>query len=384
MNQTFIKLLSFALALVLISINVFASSNSESLAVSTLSPVNASGYVLMDADSGKILKSYGENKAMPMASTTKIMTCIIALEEKTLSDEVVIPKEAVGIEGSSVYLSKGEKLTLEDLLYALMLESANDAAVAIAIYVGGDVEHFAEQMNRKAADLGMNQTHYVNPHGLPADGHYSSALDLAKLMQYALKNEAFRQISATKSHQIPAVGSGYRYLSNHNKLLRLYQYCISGKTGYTREAGRCLVTAAEQNGKSLICVTLGAPNDWQNHMDLYEYGFSLYTYRTIVSSGEITHQIPVLGGVKQNVLIGNQDSVSMSLLEEDEFQFRYEVPLFCFARIKAGDYLGDAVVIMNDSDLVRIPLYALEDVVPRVETLTFFQRMLQNIKLWFV
>ena len=256
-------------------------------ALEAFSNVSASSFFLMDGFTGSCLSQRNCDISLPMASTTKMMTCIVALEQASLSDLVEIPKEAVGVEGSSVYLKQGECLTVEELLFALMLESANDAAVAIALHVSESIDDFALLMNEKAKSLGMKSTNFRNPHGLPCEGHYSSARDLCKLLAYGMQNEAFRVFVGTGKTTISAPDSGKRFLSNHNKLLRIYDPCVGGKTGFTKEAGRCLVTAAEKNGRILICATLGDPNDWIDHVALFDYGFSLFQERKILSPFEI-------------------------------------------------------------------------------------------------
>lgn len=367
------------LAALILAQSVFASSQSFEPA---MADVSASAYVLMDSDSSKVLSASSPSLPLPMASTTKIMTCILALEEKDRRDVVVIPEEAVGVEGSSVYLTKGETLTLEELLYALMLESANDAAVAIAIYVSGSVEAFVERMNQKADEIGMHTTRFANPHGLPSEGHYSTALDMARLMQYAMNHAAFSEIVATRTFQIPAPKSGYRYLSNHNKLLRLYPDCVGGKTGFTKKAGRCLVSCARRNGKTLICVTLGAPDDWQDHMALFEYGFSLYSMHEIVGAGEITRSIPIVGGCTASALVKNSDGFQSMVADGESVSVHVEVPRFLYAKVCEGETVGQVVICIGDREVGRIPLQITQSVEAREESLSLFQKILQKFKLW--
>lgn len=237
----------------------------------------AESAVLWDADSDKILYSHHGQKRLPMASTTKIMTAIVALEESDPDALVTVPKEAVGVEGSSCYLQSGEVLSLRSLLYALLLQSANDAAETIALYIAGGIKEFALLMNLKAATLGLSNTHFENPHGLDSDTHYTTAEDLAKLADYCMQNPTFCEIWSTPSKCIPLTekenASICRHLYNHNRLLRSYPHCVGGKTGYTIRCGRCLVTAATQQGKTLIAVTLNDKNDWADHVRMYEYGF---------------------------------------------------------------------------------------------------------------
>ena len=365
------------------SLNAFASGTSESLDIQVFSGASANSYFLIDSDSGDVLSSYNANLQLPMASTTKIMTCIVALENANLSDLVSIPQAAVGVEGSSVYLTKGETLKLEELLYALMLESANDAAVAIAFYVAGGVDEFAGMMNKKAKEIGLESTNFINPHGLPQDNHYSTARDLCFLMQYCMKNEAFRVITSTKSISISAPDGKTRFLSNHNKLLRIYDGCNGGKTGFTKKAGRCLVSSAERDGKELICATLGDPNDWKDHSNLFDYGFSLYSKKEIVSVGSFSYEIPLVGGTRDTVFVSNTETLSLPLRSDEEIKFFVELPKFLYASVDAGQKVGEVIVLNEDLELARIPLVCQGSVLKRTEKLSFWERILQNIRLWF-
>jgi len=268
-----------------------------------------------------------------------------------------------------------------NLLYALMLESANDAAVAIALFVSGSVENFSEKMNEKARELELSQTFYQNPHGLSAENHRSSAEDLAKLMAYAMKNETFAEIVATKTKTISAPGDGTRYLSNHNRLLRTFPLCIGGKTGYTKEAGRCLVTAAKKDGKTLVCATLNAPDDWNDHVALLNHGFSLYSVKNVLAEEEIQVEIPVVGGVSSSVCLFNASSLQLSLRAEDRFTYVLEAPMFFYAPLTAEDrVLGEAVCFVNGEEVARISLYGKEGVPVREETPGFWKSLWIMIK----
>ena len=229
--------------------------------------------------SGYVLSAGNAHTRMGMASTTKIMTALLAIERLDPETVVTVPKEAVGIEGSSIYLTEGEQITVSDLLYGLMLESGNDAATALAIAAGGTVEDFVRLMNERAAELGLEDTHFSNPHGLSADDHYTTAYDLARLTCAALENETFAAIVSCKTKTI---SDGRRYLSNHNRLLRSYEGYIGVKTGYTRHAGRILVSAAERGESQLIAVTLADPDDWRDHAALLDYGFAVLAAQTPV------------------------------------------------------------------------------------------------------
>jgi len=240
--------------------------------------ISAKSVIAVDCDSFGAYYESGGYDRREIASVTKIMTAVVVLELCPDRSKVVdIPDEAIGVEGSSIYIRRGERLSVDELLWALMLNSANDAAVALAICVGGSVDGFVELMNLKAKALCMNDTVYKTPHGLPEDGQYSTAHDQALLACYAISVDGFTDICSSYTHNISYEGvTNGRYLVNHNKLLKSYEGCIGMKTGYTKSAGRCLVTCAERDGVTLVCVTLCAPNDWEDHKKLLDMGFSYY------------------------------------------------------------------------------------------------------------
>ncbi|WP_226579479.1 D-alanyl-D-alanine carboxypeptidase family protein [Halobacillus litoralis] len=233
--------------------------------------VSAERAVLMDADSGRVL--YEKNAYDPtlIASTTKIMTAIIAIESGMMEEEVKVSKRAVYTEGSSIYLTEKEKIPLKDLVYGLMLRSGNDAAVAIAEHVGGSVEGFVQLMNEKASWLGMNASHFENPHGLDGETHISSAYDLGLLMAYSMKNDVFREVTGSELYR--SENRDYAWMNKNKMLTQYYEPTNGGKTGYTKAAGRTLVTSAQKDGMELIVVTLNAPDDWNDHKALFEWGF---------------------------------------------------------------------------------------------------------------
>ncbi len=235
--------------------------------------ISARHAIVIDGNSGEVLFEKDAHARVPMASTTKIMTALAVLEALPLTATVSVPAEAVGTEGSSAYLKAGELLSVEDLLHALLLQSANDAAVTLAIAADGSVAAFADRMNRMALALGLSQTHFDNPHGLDSDAHYTTAYDLALLSAYAMHTPTFAAIVAKKSYTCRSSLTLHSF-SNHNKLLRLSPYGVGVKTGFTRKSGRCLVGAAKKDDALLISVTLNAPDDWQDHLSLWRLGFS--------------------------------------------------------------------------------------------------------------
>lgn len=332
-----------------------------SCAAAAVPSVGAQSAVLMEAESGEILINHNGSQRLPMASTTKIMTALVAIEHtKKLEREVKVSEEAAGIEGSSIYLSAGEKLTMEQLLYALMLESANDAAAAIACEVAGSVEEFATLMNEKAEELELTNTHFTNPHGLDNEEHYTTAEDLAKLASAALHNETFKKIVSTYKNKIPLNGSeGTRVLVNHNRLLQSYDGAIGVKTGFTKRSGRCLVSAAQRDGVTLVAVTLNDPDDWKDHKTMLDYGFSTYENYALAEEGSLTFSIPCTGGQKDYITISNKDALSVSLPKSGgAITTKLEAEQFLYAPVKKGDMVGYAVFLRDGKEIGRVAMYA--------------------------
>lgn len=276
-----------ALMVILCAVLLYAAPlplvRAENSSIST----HARAAALIDVESGRILYSSRGDEPMLIASLTKIMTALVAVENGDLQSKVKVGKNAFAKEGSSLYLKLGEEMTLEDMLYGLMLRSGNDAATAIAEHVGGSEEGFVYMMNAKAQELGLAHTHFANPHGLDAEGHYSSANDLAVLTAYAMHNPVFKQIVKTqeKTADNPYEKWDYKWL-NKNKMLRLYEGADGVKTGYTKQALRCLVSSATRNGQQLVAVTLNDGNDWNDHAALLDFGFNHYPLKTLVERGE--------------------------------------------------------------------------------------------------
>lgn len=325
--------------------------------------LSARAAVLMEASTGQVLMESAAHERLPMASTTKIMTALVALEHADLSQPVQISEKAVGVEGSSVYLKAGEILTMEQLLCALMLESANDAAAAIAIEIAGDIESFADLMNETAQRIGLTDTHFTNPHGLDNAEHYSSAYDLAMLARYALQNPDFARIVSTYKTNIPLGGDeGIRVLINHNKMLKYYDGAIGVKTGYTKRCGRCLVSAATRDGVTMIAVTLSAPDDWRDHTAMLDYGFSLYECAELAQPGQIRCALSCLGSTTEYVSASNRDGVSLILpREHGEITHVIEANRYLCAPVKSGDTVGEIVFFCDGTEIARTPLYAEED-----------------------
>lgn len=367
---------------VLICFQVCFGIAAPSFANAAVPSVSAKSAVLAEGDTGKIVWSKNGDAVMPMASTTKILTALVAIENAPdLSKEVKIDSAACGIEGSSIYLKEGEKLTLEQLLYALLLESANDCACAIAIEIAGSEEKFAEMMNTTAEKIGMTGSHFTNPHGLDDEEHYTTAEDMAKLAVHALKNETFAKIVSTYKTTIPMNGDeGTRLLLNHNKLLKYYDGAIGVKTGFTKRSGRCLVSAAERDGVRLIAVTLSAPDDWNDHKAMLDYGFSCFRHITLAEAGSVTHTVPVVGGESDCVILSNRDTVEITAPSDTPDPVcRIECPRFLYAPVKEGDVCGYACYYSGDKLISRIPLYATSGVSYKEKT-SLWKRILELYK----
>jgi len=313
--------------------------------------LSAQKAIVLDACTGRVICEKNADSRSLIASTTKIMTALVVCEQCNVLDRMRIPKEAVGIEGSSMYLREGEVMTIQELLYGLMLQSGNDAAVALAIYCAGTVEGFAELMNDKARSLGLTGTHFVNPNGLDAPEHYSTARDLAVLGAYAMENPIFRQTVSAKT-----VTVGQRYLRNHNKLLWQVEGADGIKTGYTRAAGRILVSSASRNGRRLICVTINDPNDWQDHSVLLEEGFSCFRVQRVVSAGDPVAEVEIAGGQSGRVSLVAASDFDYSMAEGENVTISFTGPGFVYAPVAEGAEAGVAHVMIDGKSVGEIPL----------------------------
>lgn len=266
--------------------------------VSVADASGGSGYAVIEVSSGRLLNGSNENLRLPMASTTKAMTALVVLENASLSDIVEIPPAAVGIEGSSVYLKKGERFTVEELLYALMLRSGNDAAVALALHTSGSVEEFVRKMNERAALMGLKDTKFVNPHGLHDENHYTTAYELALIAAEGLKNPHFKRIVSTKNIVIDGEGHEKRYFANKNKILYNYEGATGVKTGFTRDSGRCLIASAERNGMEVVAVALNYYDYFELTARLMDEAFGNFEMKEVVSPDTVYKKVPVTGNRK--------------------------------------------------------------------------------------
>ena len=343
---------------------------------------SAEAYCVIETESGDIVLADDENKQLPMASTTKIMTALLILETLDPAETIRIPAEACGTEGSSVYLTPGEEMTVSDLVYAILLNSANDAAAAGAILAGGSISGFAEMMNERAAGIGMMHTHFSNPHGLDASDHYTTAYDLALLIREAISNPDFLTVSGTYRREIPMNGTpDARLLINHNKLLRTLPGCISGKTGYTMTAGRCLVSVCSRGGVTLAAVTLNDPDDWDDHAALYDAAFPCFVSVCPAEAGEWRFEIPVINGGNAAVTVSNPDAFRTVLRRhsdgaEPEITVKPVLPLSVSAPVEKGETIGSLVFFGDEIPLGSCPLTAETGIAPKTETVSFWKKIL--------
>ena len=329
--------------------------------------VSAQSAVVLTADTGAVLFEKDGHTPRPVASTTKIMTALLALEAaQEQGDPLVdITQEMVAVEGSSMGLQAGDSISLTGLAAGMLLASGNDAANAAALYLDGSLESFAARMNQRAAALGMEDTHFVTPSGLDGEdaqglGHLSTAYDMALLARAALEDQAFRQLCSSPSLAVEFAEPVKRVTyTNHNKLLAQYQGCVGVKTGFTKEAGRCLVSAAERDGALLIAVTLNAPNDWEDHTALLDYGFSqVEPYQ--LAGGDVRLTVPVVGSPVEVVSLrgSNGGEVTLPLGQGAQVERVVRVPKFLYAPVEAGEQVGEICWYLEGQLLGSAPLTA--------------------------
>lgn len=323
--------------------------------------VAAKAAIIIEADTGRVLYAQNSDEMLPMASTTKLMTCLLALENGDLSSRITAPAEASGVPGTSIYLTEGETLTLEQLLYGLMLRSGNDAATAIGIHIGGSTQEFVAMMNARAAELEIDAS-FKNPHGLDAEGHAASAAALAGIMREALKNEDFRRIVGTQKKLIPWEGNEYsRVLYNKNRLLSSYEGAIGGKTGYTGDAGRCLVFAAERRNMTLIGCVLNCSTWFDTAERLLDYGFENYESVQIFEAGEMVEKVKVTGGREPSVNVIAAEELAVPLGIDEDYMLNIELKPAA-APIHAGGCAGFANVLIDGDLTASVELQYAADV----------------------
>jgi D-alanyl-D-alanine carboxypeptidase/D-alanyl-D-alanine carboxypeptidase (penicillin-binding protein 5/6) len=375
------KIISILLILIIpMSFPLFASADAQP-------QLSAKSAVLMNADNGEILYAKGENDKRPMASTTKIMTALITLETAAVNNRIVtITDNMVRVEGSSMGLMPGNKLSLKSLAAGMLLVSGNDAANSAAIAIGGSTKAFAELMNKRAKELNMTDTHFVTPSGLDDEEHYTTARDLAVLAAAAMKNPDFAEIACEKSMSVQFISPDQtRRLTNHNKLLSMYSGCVGVKTGFTKKAGRCLVSSAEKNGVHLVAVTLNASDDWNDHEKMLNYGFSKLISCPVDDSG-YSVTFPVVGGTSNNVVIHGsvQNSIVVNIDEAPNIKRTVELPAFVYAPVEAGQVLGTVRYTVGSKTVATTELIAVGQVAKLEIPKNIFEIFLDHIKNLFI
>ncbi|WP_338451749.1 D-alanyl-D-alanine carboxypeptidase family protein [Niallia oryzisoli] len=352
------KLLKIVLILILVTSTI---SLYHPLKTEASANASASSAVLMEQQSGRVLYEKKAHQVSRIASITKIMTAILAIESGKLNESVTVSEKAVRAEGSSIYLKPGEKIKLEDLVYGLMLRSGNDAAVAIAEHVGGSLDGFVYLMNQKAAEIGMENTHFANPHGLDDhEDHYSTAYDMALLTRYAMSNDTYKKISGTKVHRAPNPTESWdRVWKNKNRLLtELYEYTTGGKTGYTKRAKRTLVSTASKDGLDLIAVTLNGPDDWNDHINMYENGFQHYELVTVLKEGTVKEIDDPF--YKKKVYVKQDFLYPVTAEERKQFKIEYKLQKpkkEWREKENEPDVVGKTIIYFDHKPIEEINLY---------------------------
>lgn len=349
------------LTLVMLSINLNITVAEKNVS----SPkITAKGAVLIDYETGRVLWGNNENTPLAMASTTKIMTAITAIEKGNLSDEVVVSKRSASAPKTKMNLETGEKIQLKNLLYALMLESANDSAIAIAEHIGGSVENFCSDMTKKAKEIGAKNTVFKTPNGLDLDDHHSTAYDMAIIARYALRNEIFREIISTRSISFKSNKKSYSF-TNKDRLLSEYEGAIGVKTGFTGKAGHCFVGSAKRDDLWLVSTVLasgwgnkGKEQKWIDTKNLLNYGFENFEYVTPFTEGEKVCEIPVKKGNTETIKALLNNSIKLCIKKDGSEKVRLEkkVAKELVAPIKRGDRIGFAEVYINDELVSKIEI----------------------------
>lgn len=343
---------------------------------------SAESAIVIDAVSGEVLYESNAYERRPMASTTKIMSALLALESGGLDEPFVADSDAIKVEGSTMGLQEGDIVTQRALVCGMLLPSGNDAANATAVHVAGSVEKFVVMMNERARDMGLKDTHFVTPSGLDddTDDHYSTAYDMAVLTSYALQNKDFAEICSQKYIKLSFGNPPYeRWLTNTNKLLGSCDGVIGVKTGFTDKARRCLVSACERDGAKLICVTLNDPDDWQDHANLYDYAFAKMQECVLPGSGG-KFTIDIAGG-ELNSVSAKCDTVKMKLPvgAESKISSKVLVKQFAFAPVSAGEQVGSVKFYYGERLLCETPITVTEDVPFKKEKPGRWESFLKNI-----
>lgn len=344
-----------------------------------VSAISAASSIAMDLTSGRIMHANNIDEPRLIASTTKIMTAIIAIENGQLDEMVTVKEEVLKAYGSAIYIEVGEELTLKDLLYGLMLRSGNDAAIVIASHIAGNMEDFAKLMNEKASRIGMKNTHFYNAHGLEekdGNGNTSSAYDMALLTKYAMENDAFREIFGTKKHVVKTNYKTYSW-TNKNKLLHNYEYTTGGKTGFTEKARRTLVTTASKDNIDIVVVTLNDPNDFYDHKSLYEDIFSKYKAQLVLDKDhfEIKNETKYQ---EDTLYIKKSVYIPITIDEKEDLEIKYE--LLQNNKYQNDDVVGSAKIYLKDKLLCEEKIYVIKQV--DEEVLSWWQKIIRWFKKW--
>ncbi len=333
--------------------------------------ISAQSAILIDSKSGRVLFEHNPCEKLSMASTTKIMTGLLACESEKLNTSVRVSPFAAGTEGSSLWLKAGEVQSLENLTYGLMLKSGNDAAVAIAEHLAGSVDAFSLLMNEKARKIGAYNTHFENPHGLDAKEHYTTVYDLALIAQNAMKNKEFRKIVSTKTYSIPIEGEKWgRALKNHNKLLWRLEGCNGIKTGFTKKSGRCLVSSAKKGNEEYICVTLNAPDDWNDHTYLLNFGFDNFENMNVIKKGAVAKNVAYDEKHKRRVNVIYSQDFDIAVKKEDKITTEIKIDKIKYPA-KKGSVAGYANIYCNGEEMGKIPLLLEKD----IKKITFWEKI---------
>lgn len=346
-NNAIVYICVIVITLLLLSmLSIYASASFKASGFS--GKISAKAAALYEPTNQSFLYTKNGAARLPMASTTKIMTAILVAEKCRMDEIVIIGPESVGIEGSSAYLREGDEYTVLELTYALLLQSANDAATALAYYVAGGATEFADLMNAKAEMLGLENTHFTNPHGLDDEEHYTCATDLAKIGACLLENELLSKIVSTYKKTF-TYGERTRTYINHNKLLLSFDDANGIKTGFTKRCGRCLVGSAMRDGIQLICVTLDAPSDWNDQKAMMEYGFDVLENTQICKRGDFARSVPVLSGSKNNISVSAKEDIRI-IKEKGELTAvkSINIPRYLIAPINGGDTIGEVIFEVGD------------------------------------
>lgn len=375
---------------ILISIVLSLCVFSAAAAVGECEEVSTSAYAyaLYCVNTGEFLLSGNGDVQLPMASTTKIMTAILGIEALQASGEemVVTVTSDMYAEGSSMYLAEGDQLLMSDLVGGMLMVSGNDAANAVALTVGGSFDGFKDLMNGKAEELGLENTSFVTPSGLDAEGHYTTACDLAKLMAYCMENSLFREIDSSSSITVNFINPEDKVQTyyNENRLINEYEYCVAGKTGYTSSAGRTLVSCAEKDGIRLVAVTLNDGDDWNDHKNLFDYGFGCLSLEQLdMDFDSLT--VPIAGGTKETLSlnVGDQPSVCVSDCLTDEVEVSYELPAFVYAPVAEGSTVGAVKYYRNGTLLGQSEVTSAETVAYKEVPTSFAENVVSFFKALF-